>query len=88
MSGNLFLNTDNSLQRIETLLRQMREFNFASSEHKTAAINSKEATIYYTGTVTGRMYNGEHIYINVDAESFPDMYSKLSDQLAEKLKNP
>jgi hypothetical protein len=85
MSGNLFINAEKELQRMELLLRKLRNYNFASSEHKTAAINGKESVTFYNGTVTGNKLDGEYVYLQVDGESFPDLYQKIADQLSEKL---
>jgi len=84
MTGDLFLNADKDLERLESLLRILRNYNLAISEHKTAAVNGKESKIYYSGTVTGNRHDGSYIYISVDGDSMPDLFKKISD----KLQNP
>lgn len=81
MSDNLFINGDKELQRMESLLRTLRNYNLVTGEHKTQAINGKQSTTTYSATVTGNRLNGEPLYINVDGASFPDLYQKISDQL-------
>jgi len=81
MSGNLFLNGDKELERLESLLRTLRNYNLATSEHKTRETNGKPSTTFYSATVTANRYDGSYIYVNVDGESFPDLFQKISDKL-------
>jgi hypothetical protein len=85
MSGNLFTKTDKELQRMESLLRTLRNYNLALSEHKTAEVNGKESKTFYSGTVTGNTNDNKYVYIQMDGDSFPDLFEKISDKLQSPL---
>lgn len=81
MSGNLFLNCEKELERLEVLLRTLRTYNLSVTEHKTQAANGKDPHIYYTGTVTGKKLDSSYVYVCEDGECFPDLFQKISNKL-------
>jgi len=81
MSGNLFLNTDNELQRLESMLATLKKYNLVISKDRVPEINGKPSKEFYVAVMPFTRLDGSTGYINVDGSSFPDLFQKVSDKL-------
>lgn len=82
MSENLFINATHELQRMEALL-QAKCKSYTVSHHKqlVAPVNGKDARVLYFATIVYVKKDGSSCMHNVEGDSFPDLYSKISDKL-------
>lgn len=81
MSGHLFLNCEKELERLESMLSTLQKYNLVISKDKIPERNGKPSGEFYLAVMPYTRLNGTTGYINVDGNSFPDLFQKISDKL-------
>lgn len=81
MSGNLFLNAEKELQRLESMLQTLKRHNLTITKDRIGGLNGKPSTDLYNASMTFIRRDSTTGYFNVDGDSFPDLFQKISDKL-------
>lgn len=82
MSENLFINAQKELERLENLLMlRMKQYSLTMNKDKVAPINGRPARHVYSATLLFTRADGTKGYEAVDGDSFPDLFSKLSNKI-------
>lgn len=82
MSENLFTNAQRELERMESILPvRFKKYAVSFNKDRVPSVNGKGPREVYTATISFSRHDGTNGYHTFDGESFPDLFSKISNTI-------
>lgn len=82
MSENLFTNAQKELERMESILPvRFKRYAVSFNKDRVPPVNGKSAREVYSAAISFTRHDGTTGYETFDGESFPDLFSKISNKL-------
>lgn len=82
MSENLFINAQRELERMESVLHvRFKKYAVSLNKDRVPPVNGKPAREVYSASLSFTRHDGTVGYQSFDGESFPDLFSKLSNTI-------
>lgn len=81
MSENLFINAQKELERMESILPvRFKKYAISFNKDLVPPVNGKSAREVYSASLSFTRHDGTIGYKTFDGDSFPDLFSKISDK--------